>query len=120
MGGFPALQIKTPESPIQQLGQVEQLKGAIQQQQMGAIELQNARQSQLEQQTIMQLYRQNQGDLGKTIQDATATGKVRPQTLLGLQNQHIAMQTSLANLGEKELTMPRLSETWRLVDLILF
>ena len=103
MGGFPALQIQQPESPLKQFGEAEQIKGMMQQQQMGAIELQNARQSQLEQQTIMQLYRQNQGDLGKTIADATATGKVRPQTLLQLQNQHITMQTSLANLGEKEL-----------------
>lgn len=103
MGGFPALMIQQPESPLKQFGEAQQIKGMVQQQQMGQIELENARQSQLEQQTIMHLYRNNQGDLAKTIADATATGKVRPQTLLQMQNQHIAMQTALATQNEKEL-----------------
>lgn len=41
MGGFPALMIRPPESPLQQFGQAEQIIGARQRQQLGQQELQS-------------------------------------------------------------------------------
>lgn len=41
MGGFPALMIRPPESPVQQVGQVLGIQGALQQQQIRGQELQS-------------------------------------------------------------------------------
>lgn len=103
MGGFPALMIKQPESPVQQLAGAQQVVAGQQELQMGAIKLQEAHQAQFESKFLMQLGRQNQGDLGKTIQDAQASGKVRPQTIMALQKQQLEMHTALATATEKDL-----------------
>lgn len=103
MGGFPALQIRPPESPIQQLTGVEQLKGAVQQQQMGEIQLQEARLNQTSEQTLMESYSRNAGDLNKTYADAVASGKVTPRMLMDFRAQSVAAQTQLATLQEKDL-----------------
>src|SRR6266481_4302182 len=42
--GFPALSIRQPESPIEQLGGVMQIKSALQQQQLGALDIQQREQ----------------------------------------------------------------------------
>lgn len=106
MGGFntyPALDIKQPASPLDRVSKLNSLLGAQQQLQMGAIELDNARQQQLESQTLRTLFQKNAGDLGKTISDAAASGKVSPQTLTKLQADHLKMQTDLATKEEKDL-----------------
>ena len=108
MGGFssmqfPALDIKQPESPIQQLGGVLALKNQVQQGQMGEIQLQQARQNQQSQQTLMRLYAQNNGDLDKTYSDAASSGQVTPEHLMAFKNQIITAKTQLATLQEKDL-----------------
>src|SRR6267378_2316030 len=107
---FPALDIRQPEGALDQYGKMMQLKsllGGQQQQQqqieMSKIELQNARQQQLESQTLRTLFQKDAGDLGKTITDAAASGKVSPQTLTKLQTDHLKMQTDLASKEEKDL-----------------
>src|SRR5260370_820341 len=44
MGGFPALQIRPPESPLQQFGQVQQIRSAQQEQQLRGLQIQQAQQ----------------------------------------------------------------------------
>lgn len=103
MGGFPALMIKPPESPISELGGALALKGAVQQQQMGEIQLHEARLNQTSEQTLMESYSRNAGDLNKTYADAVASGKVTPQMLMQFRSQSVAAQTQLATLQEKDL-----------------
>jgi hypothetical protein len=101
--GFPALDIRPPESPIQQLSGVMQLKSAVQQTQMGEIQLQQARKAQQSQQVLMSLYAKNNGDLNQTYADAVASGQVTPEHLMQFRTQSIAAQTQLATLDEKKL-----------------
>jgi hypothetical protein len=103
--GFPALQIRPPESPLQELGGALQIKGAMQQQQLGEIQLQEARQNQTSQQVLMQKFSENNGDLNKTYADAAATGQVTPSMLLNFRTQSIAAQTAMANLSEKQVDL---------------
>jgi hypothetical protein len=107
MGGFPALAIRPPESPVQQLGGVLQLKNAVQQQQLGEIQLQEARLNQESQQVLMQKFSENNGDLNKTYADAANTGRVTPQMLLQFRTQSIAAQTAMASLSDKEMEVHR-------------
>src|ERR1700690_1372697 len=101
--GYPALMIKQPESPLQQFGQVEQIKSAMQQQQMAQIELQNARQQQQENQVIRQSFMKNKGDMAATINDAASSGQVNPATLLKLQTGYTQQQQALATLQETDI-----------------
>lgn len=103
MGGFPALMIQQPESPIHQLAGVEQLKNQAQQQQLGEIQLEEARSSQTSQKVLMDSFSRNGGDLNKTYAEAAASGKVTPKMLLEFRTQSIAAQTQLATLAEKQL-----------------
>lgn len=100
---FPALAIKPPESPIQELSGVLAIKGQQQQQQMGQVELDNARQIQNENATIMRLYAENKGDMNQTLADARNSGQVRPQTLLDLQAKTVAAQVQAAQLTTDQL-----------------
>ncbi len=43
--GFPALMIRPPESPLQQFGQIQQIRGAQQEQQMNALKIQQEQQA---------------------------------------------------------------------------
>jgi len=104
MGGFPALMIKQPESPVQQLAGVQQLQAGQQEHQMRQLELQNARQAQQEQQTLMAAYARNNGDLGAVLQDPQVLSGVRPQTALTLSNLLLDKQTKMAKLQTDQLT----------------
>ena len=101
--GFPALQIRPPESPLQEVGGALQIKNAMQQQQIGEIQLEEARQQQTSQSILMQKFAANNGDLNKTYADAAATGQVTPSMLLNFRTQSIAAQTAAANLTDKQL-----------------
>jgi len=101
--GFPALDIRPPESPISQLAGVEQVKAGIQRQQMGDIELQNARLAQTSNQVLMESFARNNGDFNATYADAAASGKVAPSILLDFRAKSIAAQTQMASLDEKKL-----------------
>lgn len=103
MGGFPALQIHPPESPVQQLAGVEQLKAGFQQQQLGEIQLQEARLNQTSQQTLMESFAKNNGDFNQTYADAAASGKVTPSMLLDFRTKSVAAQTAAANLQDKQI-----------------
>lgn len=106
MGGFntyPALDIKQPASPLDRASKLNSLLGAQQQLQMGAMELENARQAQLESQTLRNLSKKNGYDIEKTLADAAASGNVSPQTLIKLKADHLKMQTDLASKEEKDL-----------------
>ena len=54
MGGFPALMIKPPESPVQQLGQVQQVVSGQQQMQMQALQIQQQQQAITDQHALTQ------------------------------------------------------------------
>jgi len=111
MGNFPlaALAVKQPESPIEQLGGVMQLKnlataGKLQQGQLQ--EQQNTlqmQQMQLEdQKKIRQAFVDANGDLDQTIDKASKQG-VNPQTLLQLKNASIEQKTKLTQLDKDKL-----------------
>src|SRR5205809_2658709 len=106
MGGFVdiANTIKQPESPIQQLGGVMALKSQVQQQQMGDIQLQQARENQRSEQVLMQKFAENNGDMNKTYADAVASGQVTPEHLNAFRSQSVAAQIQMATLKEKDLT----------------
>lgn len=95
--------IKPPESPIQQLAGVEQLKAQVQQQQMGEIQLEEARSNQTSEQTLMESFSRNGGDFNKTYADAANSGKVTPSMLSKFRAESIAAQTQAAILSEKQL-----------------
>lgn len=107
---FPALDIRPPEGILDQYGKAMQLKSLMgaqaaqaQSLEMGKLQLEEARRQQKESDTIRSLFQKNAGDLGKTIEDAAASGQVNPKTLMGLQEQHLKMQTDLATRDEKTL-----------------
>src|SRR5215467_1057090 len=101
---FPALAINTQgESPLNMLGKIEQIKSAQQSQEMGALQLQQARINQASQQALMEAYAKNNGDLNQTLADARASGKVTPNDLLGFQEKSVAIQTNAAKLSETQL-----------------
>jgi hypothetical protein len=104
MGGFPALQIRPPESPLQQAATALQLQGEVQRQQLGNVQLEEARLNQQSQQALMEAYTNNNGDLNATYAEAVKSGKVTPQMLLNFRTQSVAAQVQMANLSEKELT----------------
>lgn len=109
---LPALSIHPPEQPdlLGQAGKIMQLKSLMGGQQLqglqtqeAQINLENARQQQLESRTIRDAYRNSGGDLEKTISAAAASGNVSPHTLTALQEQHLKIQTDLATKDEKVL-----------------
>lgn len=124
---LPALGIHAPQqqaNPIEQYGQLMQLKNAIanqplqqqalqQQVQNGAlegqqkqIELQNAQQGQQDQQAIRALA-SDPSNKGKTVGDladiALQSGKVSPQTYTQLKKADLEQRSALAGLDEKQL-----------------
>jgi hypothetical protein len=108
MGGFsslqfPALSIKAPESPIQEIGGALAVKGQLQQQQMGAVELQNAKLAQQSNATLMSLFAKNGGDMNQTYADASASGQVLPEHLLDFRIKSIAAQVQAATLTKDQL-----------------
>lgn len=103
MGGFPALMIRPPESPVQQVGGALAIQEGIQRQQLGEIQLQEARLNQTSQQELMAAFARNNGDLNQTYSDAVSSGKVTPQMLNQFRQQSVAIQTQMATLDEKNL-----------------
>src|SRR5882672_4739912 len=106
---LPALSIKQPESPVEQLGQVMQLKnlagqgklqqGQIQEQQ-NTLQMQ---QMQLEdQKKIRQAFVDSNGDMDQTIDRASKAG-VSPQMLLQLKQSKIDQLTKIQQLKKDEL-----------------
>lgn len=109
---LPALSIRPPEQQdlLGEAGKMMQLKSLMGAQQLqglqtqeAQINLDNARQQQLESKTLRDAYRKNGGDLEKTISDAAASGNVSPGTLTKLQETHLKIQTDLASKDEKVL-----------------
>lgn len=95
--------IQQPEDPLKQVAQIEQIRGMAQSQELGAVQLEEARRVQQSQQTLMSLYAKNSGDLNQTYADAASSGKVLPDQLLDFRTKSIAAQTQLATLQEKDL-----------------
>lgn len=109
---LPALSIHPPEQQdlLGQYGKIMQLKSLMGGQQLqglqtqeAQINLENARQQQLENKTLRDSYRNNGGDLEQTIKDAAASGNVSPGTLTKLQETQLKIQTDLATKDEKVL-----------------
>lgn len=95
--------IRPPESAVQEVGGALQIKNAVQQSQMGEIQLQEAKLNRDSQQTLMESFARNNGDLNQTYADAAKSGKVTPKMLLDFRTSSIAQQTAMANLTEKQL-----------------
>lgn len=94
---LPALAVRPPEqgpSPLQQFAQIQSIKGLMQQNQMGNVQLQQAQQAQKDQQTLGQLMIKNRGNIDKVIQDAPDAG-VMPNTILQLQQHALDVKTKL-------------------------
>ncbi|MFI5056896.1 MAG: hypothetical protein ACHQLQ_01815 [Candidatus Acidiferrales bacterium] len=81
--GFPALMIKSPESPIEQLGGVMQLKGAMQQQQLTGLEVQRQQQDIADQHALTTAMAgwngQNYTDIPGLVKQAGGSGKAQIQ-----------------------------------------
>jgi len=103
MGGFPALQINQPESPLKELGGALAIKSALQEQQINEIKLQEARADQTSQQVLMKKFAENNGDMNKTYADAAASGQVTPQMLNQFRAQSISAQVQMATLTKENL-----------------
>jgi hypothetical protein len=100
---LPALGIKPPEQPdvLGQYAKALSVKDMIQQHQMGQVQLDQAQLGQREQQTIMQSLAQHKGDPDAALADLQ--GKVRPQTLLGMQEGFLKLAQTKATLHKDEL-----------------
>lgn len=103
MGGFPALMIQQPESPLKQFGEAMQIKAGIQESQIREIQLQEARDAQAGSHALMEAFTRNKGDLNATYADAVNSGKVPPEMLIKFRTDSVTMQTQAATLTEKEL-----------------
>lgn len=100
---FPALDIRPVESPLQQMGGALQLKSALQQQQIGAVQLQEAKINAQSRQALMSIWAQNNGDPNATIQQARESGKVTPDDLYAFQTHTTDLQTKAALLTKDQL-----------------
>src|SRR5690242_10449541 len=100
-----ALSIRQQPQPdlLGEVGKIQQIQQGLNELATQKIQLENARQAQLEQTTIKDLYRQNNGDLEKTVMAAAQSGKVSPATLNSLQAANIKMKTDLASQQESAL-----------------
>lgn len=104
-GGFPALAIRPPADPLQQYGEVEnilarrqQMAGMAQQQELGAVQLQQAKIDATSRATLMKIWAANEGDMNQTIEDAKASGQVTPEHLQAFQLGQQQIQTQAALL----------------------
>jgi len=100
-GGYHNPQLIQPENPMDQYAKALAIKGQVQQQQMGAIQLQQAQQAQKDQQTLGQLMVKNKGDIDKVIQDAPDSG-VMPNTILALKQHALDVKAKVADLVTKQ------------------
>lgn len=102
MGGYPALQIMPPESPLKQFGEAEQIKSMMQQQQMGQIELQNARQQQIDTQSMTKAMAQWDGQdpnqIAHLVVQNGGSGKASMEVLSKVQ----AMRLQIADIANKD------------------
>lgn len=102
MGGYPALMIQQPESPLKQFGEAEQIKGMMQQQQMGQIELQNARQQQIDTQSMTKAMAQWDGQdpnqIAHLVVQNGGSGKASMEVLSKVQ----AMRLQIADTANKD------------------
>lgn len=107
---LPALSVHAPEQPnlLQQVSQIQSLKGMMgqqqiqqQQQQSGAIDLQMKQQQQKDQQTVMQVLSAHGGNLQSALPELS--GKISPQTFMGLDKYNLEKQKDLAEIDSKEL-----------------
>src|SRR5215469_786159 len=93
MGGFPALMIRPPESPLEQVARVEQLKSAVQGQQLQGLQIQQAQQQLADQKALTQAMigwdGKNPGDLPMLVLKSGGSGNAAmaaQQHILTLQN----------------------------------
>lgn len=107
MGGIPlaALSVRPPEqgpNPLQQYAQAIQIQGQQQQQQMGAVQLQQAKQTQQDQQTVRKAFMDSNGDLDQAIKLSAQRG-VSPAMLTQLQQHALDVKTKLQSLQTEQL-----------------
>lgn len=107
--GVPPLQTFQQPGPLDQANKALQFRTMmgnqqLQQQQVaeGDIALQQKQQDMKDQQTIRQLFIQNQGDMDKTLNDAISAG-VKPQTIQQIKSGIIEQKTKLATLDKTTL-----------------
>src|SRR4051812_2920536 len=100
---LPALGLRPAEQPdmLGNLSKALSVRDMIQQHQMGQVQLDQAQLGQQEQQTIMQSLAQHKGDPDAALADLQ--GKVRPQTLLGMQESFLKLAQTKATLHKDEL-----------------
>jgi hypothetical protein len=105
MGGFIdiANTIKPPENPVAQLGGALAIKGQLQSQQMGALQLEQAKLAQQSQATLMRLFARNNGDMNQTYADAADSGQVLPEHLIDFRTKSVAAQVQAAQLTKEDL-----------------
>lgn len=106
---LPALGIQQQPGPIDQYAKAVQLKSLlggqqIQQQeiQKNQMEIQKAQQDQADQQKLRQIYMKNNGDIGKTIEDAGKSG-VTPATVEKLRQAHIQQMNQYLTMTKDQL-----------------
>ena len=109
-GGYPALAVRPPESPLTQFGQVQdiiarrqQIAGQQQAQELGAVQLEEAKRNATSQAALMKIWADNDGDMNATIEDAKASGLVTPEHLQSFTLGQQQIQTAAAKLTADQL-----------------
>ena len=114
-----SLQARPPQTagPMEQYGQMLSLRNLMQQNQTGKIRNLMMQQEIDEQPIIMDAYAQSKGDLFQTLKKAATSGKVRPETLMGLHAAAVKQAEDEARLTKQELEI-NASKSSRLADLV--
>lgn len=102
------LQVKSFEAPDigQAFTKMLALKGMMQQQQMGQLQLQQTQQEMQDQQKLRQAYMESGGDLEKLRTRAMELG-VGPKSMMALNQGLLKQRETLANISDKELTVKK-------------
>lgn len=109
-GGFPALAIQQPnigaqlETAMNIKARQQQIAGQAQAQELGAVQLQQAKIDAQSRSTLMRLWSENSGDMNATIEAAKASNQVTPEHLQAFQLGSINVQTAAAKLTADQLT----------------
>jgi len=98
---FPALDIRPPESPIDQFAKVAQLRSLAGQQQLQQMQIQQAQLEQKSQEAFRQAYIRHQGDIGAIV--ANPDPDILPKDLMAAQQHDMALQIQRQNRTKDQL-----------------
>ena len=105
MGGYPALAIRPPESPLETYGRLAQLQGLQQQSQLRGLQIQQGQLDIQSQKAVIDAFNAHSGVIDDNmIADAGKNG-ASPQDLMALQQHKIQIANSLNALTESQIKL---------------